>query len=134
MIDYNNTKMDMELLTVLREMSIKDTMQVFEKNLQKQVYVVDTNNVVVGAVSDGDVRRAILSGTDISTNVEEIMNKNFKFINISQPKSDALDIMKEYKLSNVPILNFDGVLIGVVDFNGIINPSRHSNRVYIIRP
>ena len=132
MIDYNNTKMDMELLTVLREMSIKDTMQVFEKNLQKQVYVVDINNVVVGAVSDGDVRRAILSGTDISTNVEEIMNENFKFINISQPKSDALNIMKEYKLSNVPILNFDGVLIGVVDFNGIINPSRHSNRVYIM--
>ena len=84
---------------------------------------MDINNVVVGAVSDGDVRRAILSGIDISTNVEEIMNENFKFINISQPKSDALTIMKEYKLSNVPILNFDGVLIGVVDFNGIINPN-----------
>ena len=88
-------------------MSIKDTMQVFEKTF-KQVYA-DINNVVVGAVSDGDVRRAILNGTDISTNVEEIMNENFKFINISQPKSDALEIMKEYKLSIKSILNFDGV-------------------------
>ena len=78
MIDNNNTKMDMEL-TVLREMSIKDTMQVFEKP-SKQVYVVDINNVVVGAVSDGDVRRAILCGTDISTNVEEIMNENLSLL------------------------------------------------------
>ncbi len=132
MIDENGVNSITALLTVHCGMSIKDTMHVFEKNLQKQVYVVDKTKVVVGAVSDGDVRRAILNGTAISTNVEEIMNRDFKFINISQPKSDALDIMKEYKLSNIPVLDFDGLLKDVVDFNSIINPSRHSNMVYIM--
>lgn len=132
MMDDNGADSIMELLTVHCGMSIKDTMHLFEKNLQKQVYVADKNKVVVGAVSDGDVRRAILNGTAISANVEEIMNRDFKFINISQPRSDALDIMKQYKLSNIPILDFDGLLKDVVDFNSIINPSRHSNMVYVM--
>ena len=43
--------------------------------------------VVLGSISDGDIRRALLSGAELSILCTEVMKKNFKSINLVDYKN-----------------------------------------------
>ena len=122
----------LDLMIVRQDTSIKSTMQIFEKNLQKHVYVVDHDKSIVGAVSDGDVRRAILSGVDISRAVNLIMNENFKSIASSQPRSDALKLMRNFNLSTIPVVSSYGKIVEIVHSNSTVESTEHENMIYIM--
>ena len=42
--------------------------------------VVDKNNKLIGTVTDGDIRRGLLNGEKIDSNVQNFMNRNFQSI------------------------------------------------------
>ena len=43
--------------------------------------VLDENNKLIGTITDGDIRRAILNKAQLDSNVQSVMNKNcfYKF-------------------------------------------------------
>jgi dTDP-glucose pyrophosphorylase len=104
-VEYKATILD--VLKKIDELSSKNT---------KLVFVKDNQNRIVGSVSDGDCRRALISGKNLNSNISEVMNKNFTYL-----KKDFYDIAKiqrirELKLKYVPELNEDGTLYTVRDF------------------
>ena len=46
----------------------------------RTVFVLNSDNQVMGTITDGDIRRGLLSGIDFNQNVENFAFKNFKFI------------------------------------------------------
>ena len=66
----------MELPTILENESIKKAMEVINKYGLGIVFVVDNEEKLVGVATDGDIRRAILSGVSVNTPVSKIMNKD----------------------------------------------------------
>ena len=51
--------------------SIKESLFQLEKNNEKCLLVVDSNNVLKGTLTDGDIRRAILNGADINSKIKK---------------------------------------------------------------
>jgi len=60
--------------------SIQEAMEAITLNHRGCVVVVDGKNVVMGVVSDGDIRRALIKGAISHTPVEKVMNTNFSFV------------------------------------------------------
>ena len=56
-----------------------ETLEIINKNPFEQVAFVISDDKVVGSVTDGDVRRCLLSGTKKEDCVKYAMNKNFVF-------------------------------------------------------
>ena len=112
--------------------SIKDAMILFEKNLQKQVYVCEEDETIVGAVSEGDIRRALLKNRSLSYPIKDLMNKNFRFINSFQPRSDAYVLMKNLKLHSIPVLDQCKRLLDVINIDNIFNAEKKENMVFIM--
>lgn len=54
--------------------SIKEAMRVIDHSGMRVAYIVDKKNKLVGAVSDSEIRRAILAGKDIKQPVRDIVN------------------------------------------------------------
>lgn len=54
--------------------SIKEVMRVIDHSGLRVAYIVDTKKRLVGAVSDSEIRRAILKGVDISEPAKSIVN------------------------------------------------------------
>ena len=67
------------------------------KNLQKSslqiILVVDKNKKLLGTITDGDIRRGLLKGFNLSTPVTKVLRKNFFSISNKIPDSDARELM-----------------------------------------
>ena len=65
----------MKDLTIKPEISIRDSMRVLGETGEKCLLVVDSNRKLLGTLTDGDIRRGILKGMDIDSNIKTIYSK-----------------------------------------------------------
>ncbi len=88
------------------------------------LFVLDDENRMVGTLTDGDSRRALIAGASVEDKVEKIMLKDFRYMN----REDIADVreirrQKEMKMKLVPILDKDK---HIVDF---INLEKYHTRL-----
>ena len=95
---------------------IRNVISVIDKGAA-QVALVVNSTTLIGIVTDGDIRRGILKGKDLDTQIHEIMQKNFKYLLEPATNEDALSMMKREGLSQVPLLNDKGNVIKKADDN-----------------
>lgn len=67
--------------------------------------VVTGDGEVVGTLTDGDIRRALINGASMDTNIETFINKNFIFIKDSDLDVDPEKLMSEKLIHQLPVLN-----------------------------
>jgi arabinose-5-phosphate isomerase len=61
--------------------------------------IVDSNDVLLGIFTDGDLRRSIDNGIDIRTAlIGDVMNPRCKTIDRNRLAVEALNIMDDYKI------------------------------------
>ena len=70
-------------------------------NVSRTVFVVDENNRMVGSLTDGDIRRGLLSGLQISDPVELFMNTSFKFL---QKNVNSVNLLKELRKADIKLV------------------------------
>jgi len=78
---------------VLEDYSIKEAMRIIDQNGRGTAIIVSKDEKFLGLITDGDIRRAILSGKNLETKVLEIANTNPIYLN----KGDSLGDLKNKK-------------------------------------
>lgn len=76
-----------------------------DKEALQILLVTDENGRLLGTVTDGDVRRALLKGVKMSDPVEGIMNKNPKVFPFPCSLEDARSLMIEHSIRHVPLVD-----------------------------
>ncbi len=90
------------------------------------LFVLNENSQMVGTLTDGDSRRALIKGASVHDKVETIMHRDFNFM-----KVDDLDNVKEIKkqrelkMKLIPVLDSDNHIVE------IINLEKHKTRLPI---
>ena len=81
------------------------------------------NNIVVGIITDGDIRRAIEGEKDnlFRVTVEEVMTKNPKTINPEAKLTQIQSLFGKYKIHSLLVVDKNNKLVGVVDYFAIMN-------------
>ena len=74
---------------------------------------VDDNKNVLGVMTDGDFRRAVLDGMNLDSSVENIINKEFTYLSPSYSKDDVKEIFKNSIVKHIPVLE-DNKLIDII--------------------
>lgn len=85
-------------------------------NNTRIVFVEDINKKIIGSVSDGDCRRALIKGKSLNAPVAEIMNKNFTFLKRNNYDLNTIQKIRDLGFKYVPEINEDGTLFTVRDF------------------
>ncbi len=112
--------------------TIKEAMKVIDKNLTGGALVVNENNELVGTITDGDIRRAILKGRSINEGIESTYFKNFKFVTEQHSKKKAKEYMLSNKIRQVPVIDKDKKLIDLYFLDDIISYDKKDNYVFIL--
>ncbi|MGH4125352.1 MAG: nucleotidyltransferase family protein [Clostridium sp.] len=112
--------------------TIKEAMVVIDKNLTGGALVVNENNKLVGTITDGDIRRAMLKGSSISDGIENTYFKNFKFVTEEHSKKKAKEYMLSNKIRQVPVIDKDKKLIDLYFLDDIISYEKKDNYVFIL--
>ena len=102
---------DLELYTVAPTDSIRVAMEKIEANKHRVVVVVD-DGIVVGTVSDGDIRRAFLHDVLAIAPVNQIMQLNPHVTTERDPDALAQLVVRE-KITVLPIVTEDNRLVDV---------------------
>ncbi len=85
------------------------------------VCMVDDNNKLEGILTDGDLRRVIEKRVDIySEKVKNVMTNNPKRISSDKLAIEALKFIRSKNINNLPVVDENDKLIGVVDWRQIV--------------
>ena len=81
---------------------------------------VFSGDSIVGVITDGDLRRTLLNNQEISTlKAKDIMSTNPQIIDSDTLASEALDIMKKNKISQLIVTN-NKLYLGVIHIQSLI--------------
>lgn len=103
-----NNKTILEALKQIDSISDKGT---------RTLFVVDETEKVIGSLSDGDCRRALLKEKNLDALVTTAMNKGFTFLTKGEFEIEKIRKIKDLGLQYIPELTSDGKLNKVVDFS-----------------
>lgn len=86
------------------------------------VIIIDENEKVIGLLSDGDLRRALMNENfSLDCSVESIATLNPKSLkNKNMLASDALEMIENYKIQLLLVLDEEEKLIGTLHIHDLI--------------
>lgn len=111
--------------------SIREAINIIDKT-SSQIALVVKNDRLEAVVTDGDIRRGLLSGETLDSPIEKIMHKNFKFLPETATEKQAIALMQKETLRQVPILDKDGRIIKLFLLDELIKPQHLTNDVIIM--
>lgn len=85
---------------------IIDALRRINDNQSRIIFVVEDNGVLIGAVSDGDVRRWITQTSDFDLNqpIDEVMNRNFVAGNVKNETNHIINLFDQ-KRDIIPLVD-----------------------------
>ncbi len=80
------------------------------------LFVLDDDKRMVGTLTDGDSRRALIAGASVNDKVENIMHRNFNYMKF-EDIDDVKEIkhQRELKMRLVPVLNKDNQIVEIIN-------------------
>jgi NDP-sugar pyrophosphorylase family protein len=93
---------------------------------------VDETGCLVGVVTDGDLRRALLRGAELGDPVGAILNREFVGIARGQTRADALDLMLARHVDVLPVTDEDGRPVGLHLLHAFLEPQPRGNWAVIM--
>lgn len=80
------------------------------------LFVVDDNDRMVGTLTDGDSRRALIAGASVNDRIEKIMHRNFNYMRVDDIK-DVKEIrrQKEMLMKMVPVLDSEMHIVDIIN-------------------
>lgn len=91
--------------------------------------IIKDGRKVVGILTDRDIcmAAAIRDRTPSHISVEEVMNNKVYSATPEEDVAEALQMMREYKIRRLPVLNAEGELQGIVSMNDIVLKAKAKN-------
>jgi arabinose-5-phosphate isomerase len=86
--------------------------------------VVDGSRRLVGFFTDGDLRRLLVSGRGADLDrlpIDAVMTKNPKTIPAERLAAEALKILREHHIDQIPVTDAAGKALGLVDVQDILD-------------
>jgi dTDP-glucose pyrophosphorylase len=112
--------------------SIKLSISVIDANAAKVALIINDDNELAGIVTDGDIRRAILSNYSLDDPVSAIMTKDPLTLLSGATRSDALKVMRESLVHHIPVINDDRNLVDFFVLDDFIKKRSYDNPVVIM--
>lgn len=96
------------------------------------VLVSDPDRHLLGTATDGDLRRALLRGDTLDTQVQDIMFTSPLVVGADMDRGTVLNLMGVNKIHQLPIVDAQNRLIGLHIWDDMLAPTTHDNTVLIM--
>jgi len=94
--------------------------------------VVNQDQTLFGVVTEGDIRRAIIQGRDLTTPLSEIANQRPITASVEAGPEELLQLMKATRKSALPILDSAGRVVGLESLANLIEPQVLTNYAVVM--
>jgi len=123
--------MNWRQVTVLPGTTVQEAIEVLNKTGQQIVLVANADDTLVGTVTDGDVRRALLSKLSLTEPVEKIMCHQPTVVAEKATNLQVRSLMTRKSLAQIPILK-NKQIVGLHTLSSIGNIKSRKNPVFLM--
>ena len=84
--------------------------------------VVDAKGALVGVFTNGDIRRQLEKGSSfLEWPIERVMTRSPKVIEDTKLVQEALRILREFQIDELPVVNAAGAPVGMIDIQDLVD-------------
>lgn len=112
--------------------SLRDAMVALDAGGLEIVMVIQQECEVIGILTDGDIRRALLAGAALADPIDKHIQKKFFSVDQKASRAEVLDLMQSRRISQIPMLDHNGRLIGLHTLPEILGASPRPNWAVIM--
>ena len=117
----------MEKLFIQPNASIKDAFSQLDKSGKKCLIVANKKNKLLGTLTDGDVRKAILKGKFLKDNINGIYEKNPTLLKKGNYSPNEIkDLFLKKKVDVIPIVDSSKKVVDLIFFTDIFKKNKSS--------
>ena len=112
--------------------TLEQAIEVLDKAALRIALIVGEDDKLLGTLTDGDVRRALLKHLPLNTPVTEVMNTKPKTAEQAWTESRVLAMLEQYELLQIPLVDSEDRVLGLANLHDILNKHRHDNPVFLM--
>ena len=110
-------------IIVSPDVSLREAIECIDASGIQLALVVSESMKLLGVLTDGDIRRAILNGFSLTEPVTGVMNRSPKTASIRTSQEEVLAMMRRYTFHHLPLVDDEGKIAGLAtldDFLGVV--------------
>ena len=112
--------------------SLERTIKVLHEGGCRIALVADKFGMLLGTVTDGDIRRALINKLTMESPVSLIMNGNPITVDDKINNKEILSLMSDQSLLHMPIIDKDGILCGLETLQHLIESPICDNPIFLM--
>lgn len=112
--------------------TIRQALAIIDSGSMKIALVADEKEKLLGTLTDGDIRRAILNGHGLDDTIENIYYRTPIICGVNDSKEKILQLAVAHKLYQIPVVDAEGRIAGIAEVDELLQPSLRSNKVVIM--
>jgi len=124
--------MNLEKIKLSPKATIKDALRIIDSGAIKLALVVDEEDKLLGTITDGDIRRAILKGKDLSDSIEYVYFKNPLTVSIDESKENIINLCISKKIYQIPVIDKEGRVVKIMLLDELLKPKTYPNKVVLM--
>ena len=108
----------------LKKFTIKETQSVLEaleslcesrNNEPLVLFVMNDEDCIVGTLTDGDIRRSLVSGATVESSVSEVAHKDFKYLRENEADIELIHRCRALGVELLPVVDDEMHIVDVVN-------------------
>lgn len=97
--------------------TVLEALEKIDINKRGFLVVVDKHDIVLGTLTDGDIRRAFIKGGSVNDSVSSVYTKTFRFLLLSDGIPGATELFKNEAIKFLPIVDEERKLLNIITKN-----------------
>jgi dTDP-glucose pyrophosphorylase len=123
---------DWNKLTVSPHATVRDVIAAIDHGGAQIALVVDDDSHLLGTITDGDVRRGLLSGAGLDTLAETIMYREYRWVYPDMAHDAVLSMMREKVIRQIPVVDKNKKILDLYLLEELLNPKEYPNWVILM--
>ena len=112
--------------------TIKEALQIIDAGALKFALVIKEGDFLLGTITDGDIRRALLSGKSLECCIEDIYFRTPTVVNINRTKEEIINICTSKKIYQIPVVDDEYRVVSIKVLDEILKPKQYKNKVILM--
>lgn len=114
------------------DLPLEDAISVLDKGGLRVALIVADNQQLLGTLTDGDIRRALLKHVRLDAPVKDVMCATPHVAEVGWSKDKILSVMEDLELLQIPLLDTEGRVVGLETLHGLMERRTVENPVFLM--
>lgn len=112
--------------------SLETAISIMDSSALRIAVVTDESGRLLGTLTDGDIRRALLRHLPLTTTVGQVMCSEPQRAQSGWGRERILALMQEHDLIQVPVVDHAGRVVGLETLHGVLERRTRDNPVFVM--